>query len=99
MRDIYRSIAPGGSFYLYEPFLHDGENRSQYVERWIAAMKGPYDAFPPAARRSLQEHVTQSEQPESLADYMHSAQRAGFSQAETLYRDAQNFYALFRFTA
>jgi ubiquinone/menaquinone biosynthesis C-methylase UbiE len=99
MSDIFRSIAPGGCFYLYEPYLHDGETREQYVERWITAMAGPYDAFPEEARRSLQQHVSQSEQPESLSDYTECARYAGFTQCETLFRDALNFYALFRFSA
>lgn len=97
VQNIRRSVAPGGSFYLYEPFLHSGENREQYVDRWIIAMDGPYDVFPSNARASLQEHVSQSEQPESLEDYLQFAMEAGFTAGEVLFRDAQNFYALFRF--
>lgn len=99
VQNIRRCISPDGIFYLYEPFLHSGENREQYVDRWIAAMDGPYDAFPSDARASLQEHVSQSEQPESLEDYLKIAKEAGFTGSEILFRDAQNFYALLRFTA
>jgi len=97
MRHLHRATAPGGTFYLFEPFLLAGENRESYVERWAAAMDGPYDPFPPAAREALREHVRQSEKPESKDEYLSSAREAGFKGGDILFTDPHNFYSLFRF--
>lgn len=97
MKHLRRAAAPGGTFYLFEPFLHAGESREDYVRRWTAAMAGPYDPFPPAARDALREHVAASEQPESADEYLSSAQAAGFSCGEVLFTDRSHFYSLFRF--
>lgn len=99
MQHLRRAAAEGGSFYLFEPILHEGESREGYFERWAAAMDGPYDPFPPAARTALQDHVRESERPESVEEYLTSAHHAGFSPGEILFTDPGYFYALFRFKA
>ena len=97
MQHLRRATAKGGSFYLFEPILHGGESREGYVERWAQAMDGPYDPFPPATRTALRDHVRASERPESIEEYLASAQAAGFSHGDILFTDPSNFYALFRF--
>jgi Methylase involved in ubiquinone/menaquinone biosynthesis len=97
MQHLRRATAEGGSFYLFEPILHDGESREGYLERWAEAMDGPYDPFPPAARTALRDHVRASERPESIEEYLASAHTAGFSPGEILFTDPGHFYALFRF--
>ena len=97
MKHLRRATAPGGTFYLFEPILHNGETREGYVERWAAAMDGPYDPFPAAARAALRDHVTESERPESAEDYQSFAREAGFSRCDPLFTDPGNFYSLFRF--
>jgi hypothetical protein len=97
MTHLRRATAPGGTFYLFEPILHDGEDREGYVARWAAAMDGPYDPFPAAARAALREHVRESERPESADEYLATAREAGFNRGEILFTDAGNFYSLFRF--
>ncbi|MBJ7260280.1 MAG: class I SAM-dependent methyltransferase [Chthoniobacterales bacterium] len=99
MGHVRRAVIAGGAFYLFEPILHGGESREGYVERWSSAMNGPYDAFPPAARDALREHVRISEIPEAPGDYLSCAIAAGFSPGETLFTDPGNFYSLFRFIA
>lgn len=99
MTHLRRATAPGGTFYLFEPFLQAGEDRESYVERWVAAMDGPYNPFPPAARDALREHVRQSEKPERKEEYLDSASEAGFQADEILFTDSDNFYSLFRFHA
>ncbi|MGA1123098.1 MAG: class I SAM-dependent methyltransferase [Chthoniobacterales bacterium] len=99
MTHLHRATAPGGTFYLFEPILHAGENREGYVARWAAAMDGPYDPFPAAARDALREHVRESERPESADEYLAAAKAAGFRDSEILFTDAGNFYSLFRFHA
>lgn len=97
MAHLRRATAPGGTFYLFEPFLQVGENREEYVTRWAAAMDGPYDPFPSEARDALCEHVRASEKPESKEEYLNSARAAGFDDGEILFTDPDNFYSLFRF--
>ena len=97
MTHLRRATAPGGTFYLFEPFLLEGERREDYVERWAAAMDGPYDPFPSAARDALRDHVTESERPESKEDYQSFASEAGFTRSEILFADPGNFYVLFKF--
>jgi ubiquinone/menaquinone biosynthesis C-methylase UbiE len=97
MTHLHRATAPGGAFYLFEPFLQAGENREGYVARWTAAMDGPYDPFPSAARDALRDHVRASEKPESKDDYLRAARAAGFQDGEVLFTDPDNFYSLFRF--
>ena len=99
MKHLYRATSPGGTFYLFEPILHDNETREGYVKRWVAAMNGPYDPFPPAARGALRDHVTESERPESADDYQSFAKEAGFRCSEILFTDPGNFYSLFKFHA
>lgn len=99
MKHLRRATAPGGTFYMFEPVLHGGEGRGDYVMRWVAAMDGPYDPFPAAARGALRDHVTQSERPESNEEYLTSAREAGFASGEVLFTDPGNFYALFKFHA
>ena len=60
-------------------------------------MDGPYDPFPPATRTALRDHVRASERPESIEEYLASAQAAGLSHGDILFTDPGNFYALFRF--
>ena len=97
MKHLKRATAPGGTFYLFEPILHGREDREGYVARWSAAMDGPYDPFPSAARDALREHVRESERPESADEYLASAREAGFRDGEILFTDPNNFYSLFRF--
>ena len=97
LKHLYRATSPGGTFYLFEPILHDNETREGYVKRWVAAMNGPYDPFPPAAHEALRDHVTESERPESAEDYRSFAREAGFNRGEVLFTDSGNFYALFKF--
>ena len=97
MTHLHRATAPGGTFYLFEPILHGGENRQGYVARWTAAMDGPYDPFPSAARDALRDHVRQSERPESPGEYLSSARQAGFRTGDILFTDQGRFYSLFRF--
>ena len=99
MNHLKRATAPGGVFYLFEPILYGGEDRDGYVARWTAAMDGPYDPFPQAARAALREHVRESERPESVDEYLASARKAGFKNGEILFTDPNNFYSLFRFRA
>jgi hypothetical protein len=91
--------ATAGTFYLFEPILHAGETRQDYVDRWTAAMDGPYDPFPPAARAAVREHVRMSDRPESPEEYLAAAHAAGFRHGETLFTDPDHFYSLFRFHA
>jgi ubiquinone/menaquinone biosynthesis C-methylase UbiE len=97
MTHLRRATAPGGTYYLFEPFLHAGENRDGYVARWAGAMDGPYDPFPEAARNALRDHVRESEKPESKDEYLSAARAAGFQDGEVLFTDPDNFYSLFRF--
>ena len=97
MKHLRRANAPDGTLYLFEPILHGGETRAGYIERWAAAMDGPYDPFPAAARAALRNHVAESEQPESPQDYASFAREAGFSRGDILFTDPGNFYSLFRF--
>jgi len=97
MTHLHRATAPGGMFYLFEPFLQSGEDRESYVIRWAAAMDGPYDPFPSAARDALRDHVRESEKPESKDEYLSAARAAGFQDGEVLFTDPDNFYSLFRF--
>jgi ubiquinone/menaquinone biosynthesis C-methylase UbiE len=97
MTHLRRAAAPGGTFYLFEPFLQPGENREDYVTRWAAAMDGPYDPFPSEARDALREHVRESEKPESQDEYLSAARDAGFEDGKILFTDPDNFYSLFRF--
>jgi hypothetical protein len=99
MQHLRRTTAPGGTFYMFEPILHGGEGREGYVKRWAGAMHGPYDPFPEAARNALRDHVTESERPESIEEYLASAREAGFTHGEILFTDPGNFYALFKFHA
>ena len=99
MKHLRRATAPGGTFYMFEPILHGGEGREGYVKRWADAMDGPYDPFPAAARNALRDHVTESERPESIEEYLSSAREAGFANGEILFTDPGNFYALFKFSA
>lgn len=87
------------TLYLFEPILHGGETREECLARWHRAMDGPYDAFPPAARAAIWEHVRTSDFPEAQCTYLDAARAAGFSGAENLFTDRENFYSLFRFTA
>jgi SAM-dependent methyltransferase len=97
MTHLHRATAPGGTFYLFEPFLQAGENRAEYVTRWAAAMDGPYDPFPSEARDALREHVRASEKPECKNEYLNAARAAGFQDGEVVFTDPTNFYSLFRF--
>ena len=99
MINLRRATAPGGTFYMFEPILHGGEGREGYVKRWADAMDGPYDPFPAAARNALRDHVTESERPESIEEYVTSARHVGFADGEILFTDPGNFYALFKFSA
>ena len=99
VKHLYRATSPGGTFYLFEPILHDDETREGYVKRWVAAMNGPYDPFPAAARQALRDHVTESERPESADDYQSFAKEAGFRCSEILFTDPGSFYSLFKFHA
>jgi SAM-dependent methyltransferase len=99
MQHLRCAMADGGSFYLFEPILHAGESREGYTERWSAAMDGPYDPFPPAARDALREHVRESERPEAAEEYLALAHAAGFPRGDILFTDPGNFYSLFRFKA
>ena len=99
MKHLRRATAPGGTFYMFEPILHGGEGREGYVQRWADAMDGPYDPFPAAARNALRNHVTESERPESIEEYVTSAREAGFTNGEILFTDPGNFYALFKLSA
>jgi len=99
MKHLRCATAPGGTFYLFEPILQDGESREGYVKRWVAAMNGPYDSFPTAAREALRDHVTESERPESATDYQSFARDAGFRHGDILFTDPDNFYSLFKFHA
>ena len=99
MKHLRRTTAPGGTFYMFEPFLHGGEERQGYVRRWADAMDGPYDSFPAAARNALRDHVTESERPESIEEYLTSGRHAGFADSQILFTDPGNFYALFKFSA
>jgi len=99
MKHLRRATAPRGTFYMFEPILHGGEEREGYVQRWVNAMDGPYDPFPEAARKALRDHVTESERPESTDDYRSFAREAGFTHGEILFTDPGSFYALFKFNA
>ena len=99
MKHLRCAVAPGGAVYLFEPILNNGETREGYVERWAAAMEGPYDRFPEAARAALLNHVTESERPESAEDYQSFAREAGFGRGEILFTDRGSFYSLFKFSA
>jgi hypothetical protein len=99
MKHLHLATAPSGTFYMFEPILHAGENREGYVKRWAGAMDGPYDPFPEAARNALRDHVTESERPESIEEYLSSARDAGFAEGKVLFTDPGNFYALFKFHA
>lgn len=87
------------TLYLFEPILHGGETRGECLARWHRAMDGPYDAFPPAARAAIWEHVRTSDFPEAQSTYLDAARAAGFTRGEILFTDPENFYSLFRFTA
>jgi SAM-dependent methyltransferase len=87
------------TLYLFEPILHSGETRDECLTRWHRTMDGPYDPFPPEARETLWTHVHTSDFPESESTYLGYAREAGFTTAETLFTDTNNFYSLFRFRA
>ena len=84
------------TLYLFEPILHAGETRDECLARWHRAMDGPYDLFPSEARETLWTHVRTSDFPESHEEYLAAASTAGFTSAEILFTDQDNFYSLLR---
>lgn len=99
MRGLRAATRDAGTLYMYEPVLAAGESRETCLERWHRAMDGPYDAFPPAARDALWEHVRTSDYPETQEEYISAARDAGFPEADVLFTDAGGFYSLFEFRA
>lgn len=87
-------VATGGSLFLFEPILANGETRDQLMPRWKTYLDAFPSPLPAEAREIIWHHVRSCDFPESLDEYRSAARAAGFANPTRLFTDSQSLYSL-----
>lgn len=90
-------LLPGGELLMIDVLREDGEERDDYIDRYLRLMRDEWTAIPRAMIEEACDHVAAHDQPASLAELRDLASRAGFAKVEVIERHGPHH--LLRFSA
>ena len=82
--DIYRVLAPGGTFLWIDAVRREDESRDAYIDRLTHEMQNDWTALTPDQRENACTHVRESDFPETGHWMLDHTRAAGFEPAETI---------------
>ncbi|MBW4552523.1 MAG: methyltransferase domain-containing protein [Aphanocapsa sp. GSE-SYN-MK-11-07L] len=85
---IQAHLKPGGKFLLLDVMRRDQESRDDYMQRYLAHIQQDWTQMQPQEVAAINQHITEYDFPETLAELEDLAQINGFQTAECLYTDA-----------
>ena len=95
LRAVRRALAPGGTFMLWEPTLLPGEDRHGWLGR-LAARRLHWPALDDEEWRVMYDHCASSDFPETEADWLAMAHRAGFRKGRAVFTAPAFIHQVFR---
>ena len=88
----FKRLTADGCLLAYEPTAAPGEDRESYIERWCRRCQTKWTALSAREQQEAQEHVRESDFPESLATLEKFGLETGFRQVRPLFTDPDNLY-------
>jgi cyclopropane fatty-acyl-phospholipid synthase-like methyltransferase len=84
---IHAHLKPGGKFLLLDVMRRDQESRADYMQRYLAHIQQEWTQMQPHEVAAINQHITEYDFPETLAELEDLAKTSGFQQTECLYTD------------
>lgn len=78
IRDVIRTLEPGGKFLLIDIFREPSEDRASYIKHYMAAVRNTWHALNPESQSLVIDHATEFDFPEDADFYQSLWQKAGF---------------------
>lgn len=97
MKKAKKALSNDGIFIIYEPILLEGEDRSNYYNRFKQTFDIHWSGLTKEEGEFLLEHVRESEKPETSKDWIKLGNEAGFSNVKKVFSEKTGLYELFKF--
>ena len=97
MRDVKKALSKEGLFMLYEPILHECEDRDQYYNRFKKTFDIHWRGLSKEEGESLLEHVKETEKPKTTEKWISLGKDAGFSRSEKVFSEKTGLYEIFKY--
>ncbi len=85
---IRTHLKPTGKFLLLDVMRREQESRAAYMQRYLAHIQQDWTQMQPPEVAAINQHITEYDFPETLAELAELANTHGFKQTECLYTDA-----------
>jgi SAM-dependent methyltransferase len=95
---VLSRIAADGLLMIYEPSLRPDEDRAAYIARQSVFFTEHFTAMTPERVLEFEQHVQDTDFPETPGTYAQMALDAGFASARVIYVDPEHFWAALAFT-
>jgi SAM-dependent methyltransferase len=97
LKAIRDALEVGGIFLLYEPTCTDGEDRTDYLERFRHTNHPLWNYLSEPEWEQIWDHVSTCDFPESAENWLEIGRAAGFGSGCQQFTDPTDLYRLFRF--
>ena len=97
LKAIRDALGAGGVFLLYEPTRLDGQDRSEYLERFRQTNHQMWNYLSEPEWEQIWDHVCTCDFPESGAEWIEIGRAAGFESGRQVFTDPTDLYGLFSF--
>jgi SAM-dependent methyltransferase len=96
-RGIRDAAGGRGVFLIYEPFLEDGEDHDQFLDRTWRIISVWWTSLSPAELDQIWQHIKSCDRPETADTWLSLGKEAGFSTATQIFEDPSGLYRMFRY--
>ena len=96
MKDVHKTLTAGGLFLIWEPTLLEGENRSEWLDRF-SAIRSAWTAITDDESATMESHMRLADFPETADSWKAMGLQAGFANAEHLFTMPNRLGRVFKY--
>ncbi|TCL72602.1 class I SAM-dependent methyltransferase [Rhizobium sp. BK251] len=96
MKDVHDALGRGGLFLIWEPTLLEGENRTEWLDRFTS-YRSVWAALTDEEFETMDSHMRLADFPESADTWKSMGREAGFAHAEHIYQMPNRFGSVYQF--
>ena len=91
---LHSLITKAGVIIVFDTFLNENESRADYLVRWHNLCYNSWVKLTSEEKKSIEDHVTKSDYPETFSTLQIMGQKAGFKKTEVIMQKIKEKYGL-----